>query len=126
MPQTALSSPSVNDHRAELMPETSTASDPENNKEAEETAAASKRTSGRATTDLVRLYLTEIGRVPLLQRDEEVSEAQIIQRYVTLIDLRAQLAAQAAEPFSHPLARILLSPAATPGLWELFLHYLDE
>jgi len=28
------------------------------------------------TTDLVRLYLQEIGRVQLLKRDEEVSEAQ--------------------------------------------------
>jgi len=30
----------------------------------------------RRTTDLVRLYLQEIGRVQLLKRDEEVSEAQ--------------------------------------------------
>jgi RNA polymerase nonessential primary-like sigma factor len=32
--------------------------------------------TSRRTTDLVRLYLQEIGRVDLLGRDEEVSEAQ--------------------------------------------------
>ncbi|MEC4803401.1 MAG: RNA polymerase sigma factor SigC [Jaaginema sp. PMC 1079.18] len=46
----------------------------------------------RSTTDLVRLYLSEIGRVPLLQRDEEVSEAQKIQRYMNLLALRKEAA----------------------------------
>jgi RNA polymerase nonessential primary-like sigma factor len=36
----------------------------------------------RRSTDLVRLYLQEIGRVRLLGRDEEVSEAQKVQRYL--------------------------------------------
>jgi RNA polymerase nonessential primary-like sigma factor len=40
----------------------------------------------RRTTDLVRLYLQEIGRVPLLQRDEEVAEAQHVQSYMKLLD----------------------------------------
>jgi RNA polymerase nonessential primary-like sigma factor len=44
--------------------------------------------SGRRTTDLVRLYLQEIGRVCLLGRDEEVSEAQKVQRYVRLVETR--------------------------------------
>jgi len=39
----------------------------------------------RRTTDLVRLYLQEIGRVRLLERDEEVSEAQCVQRYMQLL-----------------------------------------
>lgn len=38
----------------------------------------------RRSTDLVRLYLQEIGRVRLLGRDEEVSEAQKVQRYLRL------------------------------------------
>ena len=42
----------------------------------------------QGTTDLVRLYLQEIGRVPLLSRDEEVAEAQKVQRYMTLLDTR--------------------------------------
>lgn len=46
------------------------------------------QTKNRRTTDLVRLYLQEIGRVRLLQRDEEVSEAQHVQRYMQLIELR--------------------------------------
>jgi RNA polymerase nonessential primary-like sigma factor len=48
------------------------------------------------TTDLVRLYLQEIGRVQLLERDEEVSEAQWVQRYMQLLELRNQ-AAEAEE-----------------------------
>jgi RNA polymerase nonessential primary-like sigma factor len=41
---------------------------------------------GRRSTDLVRLYLQEIGRVRLLGRDEEVSEAQRVQRYMRLLE----------------------------------------
>ena len=40
------------------------------------------------TTDLVRIYLQEIGRVRLLGRDEEVTEAQKVQRYMHLLVLR--------------------------------------
>ncbi len=43
--------------------------------------------AGRRTTDLVRLYLQEIGRVRLLGRDEEVSEAQKVQRYMGVLEL---------------------------------------
>ena len=46
------------------------------------------KAAGRRTTDLVRLYLQEIGRVRLLGRDEEVSEAQRVQRYMRLVELR--------------------------------------
>lgn len=46
------------------------------------------RGTGRRTTDLVRLYLQEIGRVRLLGRDEEVAEAQKVQRYMHLLKLR--------------------------------------
>jgi RNA polymerase nonessential primary-like sigma factor len=45
--------------------------------------------------DLVRLYLQEIGKVRLLRRDEEISEAKVVQRYVQLLELRAQAAEQA-------------------------------
>lgn len=50
--------------------------------------------ANRYTTDLVRLYLQEIGRVRLLGRDEEVSEAQKVQRYVRLLELRNDAAQQ--------------------------------
>ncbi|MGL4882689.1 MAG: sigma-70 factor domain-containing protein, partial [Waterburya sp.] len=43
------------------------------------------RRGSRTTTDLVRLYLQEIGRVPLLERDEEVSEAQKVQRHIQIL-----------------------------------------
>jgi RNA polymerase nonessential primary-like sigma factor len=46
------------------------------------------RRGSRTTTDLVRLYLQEIGRVPLLQRDEEVSEAQKVQRHINIEETR--------------------------------------
>ena len=48
---------------------------------------------GRRTTDLVRLYLQEIGRVRLLERDEEVAEAQLVQGYMSLLEQRKQAAA---------------------------------
>lgn len=50
--------------------------------------------NARRTTDLVRLYLQEIGRVRLLGRDEEVSEAQKVQRYIKLLELRNTAAEQ--------------------------------
>ncbi|MBW4576355.1 MAG: RNA polymerase sigma factor SigC [Aphanothece sp. CMT-3BRIN-NPC111] len=49
---------------------------------------------GSRSTDLVRLYLQEIGRVRLLRRDEEVSEAQKVQRYIQLVELRTEAATQ--------------------------------
>ncbi|MEB3211963.1 MAG: RNA polymerase sigma factor SigC [Leptolyngbyaceae bacterium] len=49
-------------------------------------AELKKNSGGRRTTDLVRMYLQEIGRVRLLGRDEEVSEAQRVQRYMNLLE----------------------------------------
>lgn len=51
-------------------------------------SAGLNKNAGRRTTDLVRLYLQEIGRVHLLGRDEEVSEAQNVQRYMNLVERR--------------------------------------
>ena len=48
-----------------------------------------KSYSNGTTTDLVRLYLQDIGRVPLLKRDEEVEQAQQVQRHLSLLKLRA-------------------------------------
>ena len=50
------------------------------------------RRGNRTTTDLVRLYLQEIGRVPLLERDEEVSEAQKVQRHINILEQRTKAA----------------------------------
>ncbi|HEY9768417.1 MAG TPA: RNA polymerase sigma factor SigC [Coleofasciculaceae cyanobacterium] len=50
------------------------------------------RRGSRTTTDLVRLYLQEIGRVPLLERDEEVSEAQKVQRHINILERRVEAA----------------------------------
>lgn len=50
------------------------------------------RRGSRTTTDLVRLYLQEIGRVPLLERDEEVSEAQKVQKHIQIVEERTQAA----------------------------------
>ncbi|MEM0980138.1 MAG: RNA polymerase sigma factor SigC [Cyanobacteria bacterium P01_H01_bin.58] len=68
-----------------------------------ETVGANQTTT-RRTTDLVRLYLQEIGRVQLLRRDEEVSEAQHVQRYMQLIELRDHTAEQSGgvlETYAH-------------------------
>jgi RNA polymerase nonessential primary-like sigma factor len=48
--------------------------------------------ASRRTTDLVRLYLQEIGRVRLLSRDEEVSEAKRVQHHVGLQEQMSQAA----------------------------------
>lgn len=48
----------------------------------------------KASTDLIRLYLQDIGRIPLLKREEEVALAQQIQRYLELVNLREQALAQ--------------------------------
>ncbi|MGK7891303.1 MAG: RNA polymerase sigma factor SigC [Leptolyngbyaceae cyanobacterium] len=58
--------------------------------EATDTTVAGKGV--RRTTDLVRMYLQEIGRVRLLDRDEEVAEAQKVQKYVGLLELCNQQA----------------------------------
>ena len=55
----------------------------------------------RRTTDLVRLYLQEIGRVRLLGRDEEVSEAQRVQRYMRLLELRTEAALEEGGAMQH-------------------------
>jgi len=54
--------------------------------------ASLQRHAGKRSTDLVRLYLQEIGRVRLLGRDEEVSEAQRVQRYMRLLEMRNEAA----------------------------------
>ena len=48
-----------------------------------------KSYSNGTTTDLVLLYLQDIGRVPLLKRDEEVEQAQQVQRHLSLLKLCA-------------------------------------
>ncbi|NEO26137.1 MAG: RNA polymerase sigma factor SigC [Kamptonema sp. SIO4C4] len=87
----------------------------------------SLKRSGRTTTDLVRLYLTEIGRVPLLKRDEEVSEAQIIQRYVNLLELRGDAARCATHPACYITLKLLFSSLNHQEnaieLWLLYLLY---
>ncbi|MEM6452657.1 MAG: RNA polymerase sigma factor SigC [Cyanobacteria bacterium P01_D01_bin.105] len=51
-----------------------------------------KRKRAARTTDLVRIYLQEIGRVSLLERDEEVAEAQRVQQHMDLLNLRDKAA----------------------------------
>ncbi len=58
----------------------------------DEEAAQAQISNNRSTTDLIRLYLREIGRVSLLERDQEVSEAQKVQRYMQILELRNQVA----------------------------------
>ena len=65
--------------------------------ELEEKDKSSSKSASRTTTDLVRLYLQEIGRVPLLRRDQEVSEAQKIQRHMSLLELREEMASKGDE-----------------------------
>jgi RNA polymerase nonessential primary-like sigma factor len=61
----------------------------------------------KRTTDLVRIYLQEIGRVRLLGRDEEVAEAQKVQRYMNLLELRNQALTQTEKPAIAEYARLM-------------------
>jgi RNA polymerase nonessential primary-like sigma factor len=54
-----------------------------------------KASRGVYSKDLVRLYLQEIGKVRLLCRDEEISEAQIVRRYIQSLELRTEAAQNA-------------------------------
>ncbi|MGK7903156.1 MAG: RNA polymerase sigma factor SigC [Hormoscilla sp.] len=54
----------------------------------QELAPTLQKIGNRRTTDLVRLYLQEIGRVSLLEKEEEVSLAQKVQCYMQLLELR--------------------------------------
>ena len=66
----------------------------------------SSRRGNRPTTDLVRLYLQEIGRVPLLERDEEVSEAQKVQRHIQILEQRAK-AAEKGDPLIQEFVELI-------------------
>lgn len=79
--------------------------------------------AGRRTTDLVRLYLQEIGRVCLLGRDEEVSEAQKVQRYMRLLELCHEAAATEGGIIQHYVQLIEAHDRLTSNLghrpsWE--------
>ena len=58
-------------------------------------SAAHAKPRAARSTDLVRLYLQEIGRVSLLERDEEVAEAQRVQQHMELLALRDKEAEEA-------------------------------
>ncbi|MDF5724954.1 MAG: RNA polymerase sigma factor SigC [Rhizonema sp. PD37] len=69
-------------------------------------SASFASSTNRRSTDLVRLYLQEIGRVRLLGRDEEVSEAQKVQRYLRLRIIMSNAAKQEDQVLS-PYLRII-------------------
>jgi RNA polymerase nonessential primary-like sigma factor len=73
---------------------------------------------GRRTTDLVRLYLQEIGRVQLLGRDEEVSEAQKVQRHMRLLEQRNE----AGETGNTPVHRYVQLIDARDRLASILGH----
>lgn len=51
----------------------------------EEREPAVSNSRYQMTTDLIRQYLQDIGRVPLLQKDEEIAISRQIQRYLALL-----------------------------------------
>ncbi len=56
------------------------------------TITNSSRKKSSNTTDSIQLYLQEIGRVPLLEKEEEVSESQKVQKYIQTVEARNQAA----------------------------------
>ncbi|BAY27155.1 RpoD family RNA polymerase sigma factor [Calothrix sp. NIES-2100] len=57
-------------------------------------AMSSAMKTAQTATDLVRTYLREIGRVPLLTHEEEIFYGKQVQRSTALHDLREELATQ--------------------------------
>lgn len=51
-----------------------------------------KSASPTYTADMVRTYLHEIGRVPLLTHEQEIVLGKQVQRMMQLLDLKAHLA----------------------------------
>ncbi|GAX34381.1 RNA polymerase sigma factor SigC [Nodularia sp. NIES-3585] len=72
--------------------------------------------NNRRSTDLVRLYLQEIGRVRLLGRDEEVSEAQKVQRYLRMRTVLADAAKQGDEVIAPFLKLVQVQERLTSEL----------
>lgn len=60
----------------------------------ESTLALAQEQRPLLSADLVRVYLQDIGRIPLLKRDEEINLAQEIQQHLALLEIRAQASAQ--------------------------------
>jgi len=97
MPITSLFDADVTDQDQQTTPglqltlvpnETELSEDEQRLLELEPTDIANLRsTASNHTSDLVRTYLREIGKVPLLGRDQEVSEAQKVQRYLRMRSL---------------------------------------
>jgi RNA polymerase nonessential primary-like sigma factor len=77
------------------------------NAESEDTDAVNfSKNANRRTTDLVQIYLQEIGRIRPLRQDEEVSEAQKVQRYMQLLDLQAEFTVEGDEVMQRFVALI--------------------
>ncbi|OYD99753.1 sigma-70 factor domain-containing protein, partial [Nostoc sp. 'Peltigera membranacea cyanobiont' 232] len=72
------------------------------------------------TTDLVRSYLKEIGRYPLLTPEQEITNARLVQQMMTIEQQRQAIALQLnREPTARELATSLGQSEAEV---ELILH----
>lgn len=69
-------------------------------------AIAPNHAINSSSTDIIRLYLKEIGQVHLLDGKEEISEAEKIQRYMALLDHQNQLTNQSNPEIQHYLKLI--------------------
>jgi len=70
----------------------------------------------RNTTDLVRLYLQEIGKVNLLERDEEISEAKRVQAYMKALEVRSAAADAGDQLLQHCVLLIQVRDSLTSRL----------
>ena len=60
-----------------------------------------KNNQSKLSTDLVRAYLHDIGQVPLLERSEEITYGQQVQRYMSLLAEKETLAQQRGHSISQ-------------------------
>ncbi|MGA1622184.1 MAG: sigma-70 factor domain-containing protein, partial [Synechocystis sp.] len=84
----------------------------------------------QASTDLVRLYLQDIGRIPLLKKDEEVHIAQQVQSYLSLLALQKSGAAENSHLHRYQAAiavhdQLLATLGHRPS-YERWAHHLNQ
>jgi RNA polymerase nonessential primary-like sigma factor len=84
----------------------------------------------QASTDLVRLYLQDIGRIPLLKKDEEVHIAQQVQSYLSLLALQKSGVAENSHLHRYQAAiavhdQLLATLGHRPS-YERWAHHLNQ
>jgi len=95
-------------------------------KETTKKKATKKKAKSKAkplyTTDAVRAYLHEIGRVPLLSHEDEIILGKQVQKMMGLLELKAELVAELPEGSEEEISQAAWANAAEMTEAELSNH----